>query len=75
MPENEILAEIHRTREVIASECDYDVAKLFAHFRNVTAKLEAEGWRVAAPEADVPSSEPEVADVSSVVREEPPSAR
>ena len=62
MPENEILAEIHRTREAIARENNYDVTKLFAHFRDVTAKLEAKGWRVA----------PENADLSSVLREEPP---
>ncbi len=68
MPENEILAEIHRTRETIARENDYDVAKLFAHFRNVTAKLEAEGWRVAAPE---PKAREDV-ESSCVLREEPP---
>ena len=72
MPENEILAEIHRTREALARECDGDVAKLFAHFRDVSAKLEAEGWRVAAPEAGSPDGEPEDADVSCVLREEPP---
>ena len=72
MPENEILAEIHRTREAIARENDYDVAKLFAHFRNVAAKLEAEGWRVAAADTGISSDVPKHADLSSVVREEPP---
>ena len=66
MLDNEILAEIHRTREAIARESDYDVAKLFAHFRAVTETLAAEGWRIAAPES---------ADVSCVVREEEPPAR
>ena len=73
MPENEILAEIHRTRETIARENDYNVAKLFAHFREVSAKLEAEGWRVAAPE---PATRYLAADteLSCVVREERPTA-
>ena len=44
MPENEILAEIRATREAIVRENDYDVAKLFARFREVTAKLESQGW-------------------------------
>ena len=64
MPENEILAEIRRTREAIARECDFDVAKLFAHYREVSAKLEAEGWWVGNPE--------EKAAASLVLREEPP---
>ena len=72
MPENEILAEIRASREVIARENDYDVAKLFAHFRDVTAKLESQGWRVDAPGAGVSDNVPEEADVSCVVREEPP---
>ena len=72
MPENEILAEIRRTRETIARENDCDVAKLFAHFREVTVKLEAEGWRVAAPKSAISESAPKAADASCVVREEPP---
>ena len=72
MPENEILAEIRATREAIARENDYDVAKLFAHFREVTAKLESQGWRVAAPGAGVSDNVPEEADVSCVLREELP---
>ena len=72
MPENEILAEIRRTRETIARENDCDVAKLFAHFREVSAKLEAEGWRVSAPEPASSRTMPKDTDVSCVVREEPP---
>ena len=68
MPENEILA----TREAITRENDYDVAKLFAHFRDVTAKLESQGWRVAAPGAVVSDNVREGVDVSCVLREEPP---
>ncbi len=72
MPENEILAEIRRSRETIARENDCDVAKLFAHFRDVSAKLEAEGWRVAAPEPSDARSVAKDTDASCVVREEPP---
>ncbi len=64
MPENEILAEIRRTREVIARENDCDVAKLFAHFREVGEKLKADGWNVVAPAA--------TGEASAVVREDPP---
>ena len=70
MPENEILAEIRATREVIARESDYDVAKHFAHYREVTAKLESQGWRVAAPGAVVSDNVPEEADVFRVLRED-----
>jgi hypothetical protein len=72
MPENEILAEIRRSREAIARENDGDVAKLFAHFRQVSAELEAEGWQVSAPEPRVNQNEPKDVDASCVVREEPP---
>ena len=72
MPENEILAEIRSTREAIARENDYDVAKRFAHFRDVTPKLESQGWGVATPGAGIPDNVPEEADVSCVLREEPP---
>ena len=71
MPENEILAEIHRARETIVRENDYDVAKLFAHFRDVSAKLEAEGWRVAAPKPAVRYAAADD-EASCLVREEPP---
>lgn len=72
MAENEILAEIHRTRETIARESEFDVAKLFAHFREVTAKLEADGWRVAPPEKRAAKEETAEATVSGVLREDPP---
>jgi hypothetical protein len=49
MKENEILSEIHRVREEIARECDYDVHKLFASMRRRTEKFKAEGGRVASP--------------------------
>ena len=72
MPENEILAEIRATREAIARENDYDVATHFAHFRDGTAKMESQGCRVAAPGAGVSDNVPKEADVSCVLREEPP---
>jgi hypothetical protein len=72
MPENKILAEIRRSREIIVRENDCDVAKLFAHFRDVSAKLEAEGWRVAAPESGGTRSVAKDGDPSCVVREETP---
>ncbi|MCE9609444.1 MAG: hypothetical protein K8R23_04385 [Chthoniobacter sp.] len=62
MPENEILTEIRRTREAIARENGCDVAKLFAHFREVTTKLKEEGWNVVGT----------ITEPSAVVREEPP---
>ena len=33
MPENSIIAEIHRHREEVARECDFDPAKLMAYYR------------------------------------------
>ena len=33
MPENEIIAEIHRHREAVARDCGYDAAKLTARYR------------------------------------------
>jgi len=65
MKTNEILDEIHRVREEIARECDYDVHKLFEQMRQRTEKLKAEGWRVVYPEP----RQPEVADA---LREEAP---
>ncbi|MCU0785614.1 MAG: hypothetical protein MUF81_16535 [Verrucomicrobia bacterium] len=65
MKTNEILDEIHRVREEIARECDYDVHKLFERMRQRTEKLKAEGWQVVYPEP----RQPEAADA---LREEPP---
>jgi hypothetical protein len=72
MSENEILAEVRRTREAIARETIAMWPKLFAHFREVTAKLEAESWRVAAPQSVTPEGGPRNAEASCVVREKPP---
>ena len=68
MKTNEILDEIHRVREEIARECDYDVHKLFERMRQRTEKLKAEGWQVVYPEP----RQPEVVDA---VHEEAPQKR
>ena len=60
MPENEILAEIHRTRADIARECDYDVDKLFAYLRKKTAEYQASGWEVVSFEGQAPMELPPV---------------
>ena len=65
MKENEILSEIHRIREEIARECDYDVQNLFASMRRRTEKLKAEGGRVVSPA-------PREMDQVGTLREEPP---
>ena len=56
MKTNEILDEIHRVREAIARECDYDVHKLFERMRQRTEKLKAEGWPVVYPEPRQPEA-------------------
>jgi hypothetical protein len=40
MPENEILAEIHRHREELARSCGYDVKKLMDYYRHREAQPE-----------------------------------
>ena len=66
MPENEILAEIRATREAIARENDFDVAKIFAYFRTQTAKLEGEGWKIVSPTPRLAETE------TPILREDPP---
>jgi hypothetical protein len=66
MSENEILAEIRRTRDEHARECGYDVHVLFERMRAETAKLEAEGWRVVLPGHS---------EASAALREDPPDSR
>ncbi len=58
MKENEILSEIHRVREEIARESGYDVKEIFRRMRAQTGQLEANGWKVAAPE---PREQPDAA--------------
>jgi hypothetical protein len=66
MPENEIIAEIHRHREKVAREHDFDVDKLSAHFRSLEAGYAAKGWKF------VSFAEEPAPDDSSLLREEPP---
>ena len=63
MPENEILAEIRRTRDEHARECGYDVHTIFEQMRAETAQLQADGWKVVSPGVSEPAS---------ILREEPP---
>ena len=64
MPENEIIAEIHRHREAVARECGYDVAKLMAYYRRrETERGDAEYPLVSFVQRD--------AGETCVVREEP----
>ena len=64
MPENTIIAEIHRHREEVARECDFDPAKLIAYYQ----QREQERNDVGHPLVTFSSAEPE----SCVLREEPP---
>ena len=63
MKTNAILDEVHRVREEIARECDYDVHKLFARMRQRAEKHKAAGGRAEYPA-------PRAANVG-VLREEP----
>ncbi len=65
MKENEILSEIHRVREEYARECNYDVDEIFRRMRERTKQLEAEGWKVVAPD-------PRERETSCALREESP---
>ncbi len=65
MPENEIIAKIHRHREAVARGCGYDVAKLMAYYRRrETERGDAEHPLVSFLKSD--------ASKTCVVREEPP---
>ena len=65
MKTNEILDEIHRVREEIVREGDYDVHKLFERMRPRTQKLRAEGRQVVCPAL-------RESEGAAVLREEPP---
>ena len=65
MKTNPILDEIHRVREDIARECNYDVDVLFARMREHLERLKAEGWQVVYPEPRQP-------DATVALREETP---
>jgi hypothetical protein len=65
MKENAILEEIHRVREEIARECDYDVKEIFRRMRARTEQLKAQGWQVVSPA-------PREKETAYSLREEPP---
>jgi hypothetical protein len=64
VPENEIIAEIHRHREAVARKCDYDVGKMMEYYR----RREAERADPSHPLVSFTDAKPE----SCAVREEPP---
>jgi len=66
MPANEIIAEIHRHREALACECDYDVKKLMAYYRRRETEREDTGQKLVSFVAE--TKEEIVCDL----REEPP---
>jgi hypothetical protein len=64
MPENEIIAEIHRHREAVARDCGYNAAKLMAHYRRrEKERADADHPFVSFVRRD--------ADESCIVREDP----
>ena len=66
MPENEIIAEIHRHREAFARECHFDVQEMARRYRE-------EQERYAAAGHPVVSFVHEAEDAgSSLLREDPP---
>ena len=65
MNENEILAEIRRTRDEHARECGYDVHILFERMRAETAQLEAQGWQVVSPA---------LSEATAMLRGDPPNS-
>ena len=66
MPENEIIAEIHRYREEFARECGFDVHEMSRRMRAKEAALAAQGWKF------VSFADEKAPDESCVLREEPP---
>ena len=66
MAENEIIAEIHRYREELAREHNFDVEKLSAHFHSLENSYAAKGWNfVSFADEEIPAD-------TCVVREQPP---
>ena len=58
MPEEDVLAEVRRVREEIARECNYDVKQIFARYREMRAKAEADGWKMVDLSAQHTREEP-----------------
>ena len=61
MPTNEIIAEIHRMRAKISTECEHDPKRIGARMRTRQKEQAAQGVRYVSFASD-----------SAVVREEPP---
>lgn len=66
MPENEIIAEIHRFREELAQRFDFDLHRLMAFYRERQVASEAAGVRFVSP------AEQRVEEQGSLVREDVP---
>ena len=66
MKHNEILEEIRRVREEIASESKHDIHAMAEAAREREARLAAQGWKLVSFADEAKHSE------SCVVREEPP---
>jgi hypothetical protein len=49
MNDNDLLQEIHRVREKVARECDYDVHKIGARMREREREEMARGVRYVTP--------------------------
>ena len=64
MSENAIIAEIHRHREKVARDCDFDAAKVVAYYR----RRELERKDDSHPLVELSPDEA----ASTVLREEPP---
>ena len=64
MKTNPILEEIRQTRDDLARETGYDLNKLFEYIRAEEMKARARGVKFAPL--------PELAELSAIVREDPP---
>ena len=67
MPENAIIAEIHRHREELARSCGYGVKKLMDYYRRREAQTDVPGHELLSLMPHRPETES-----TSVLREEPP---
>jgi hypothetical protein len=68
LPENEIIAEIHRHREEFARECGYDVKEMLRRYRAAEQRATAEGHPLVSFVHEKDSAE------TSAIREDPPQA-
>jgi hypothetical protein len=66
MKTNEILAEIRRTRDALAEETGYDLARLFNYVRQREREAAARGVKFVSLAEDA------IREPSAVVRENPP---